>query len=503
MVLHLTAVLHLVFLAPQAISAIPRTSGREDSAGNESANEAQPLLPAAHPDVDTGDPALLKPSQSAFLFFAEWSDVPGDQRVRQRSYDASLNTSVASLSVNQTAYPSVNLVQTEAVSGLTCNNRSVTVPFDNDAAFKIAASIWPFSSAFVLIAFDEEDCGPGPSRDEHSYLLVQACRAAETGRTLTCSVTYIPFEVFVGQESIITVDLGAYDPNGAIQGPSNSSDLSTRSPARWSKSKAFTFSQLLSSNDATIYRDSYKLFNDKNFQLYCADCKASGSINIAGTVSFSIKNGLDAAMVRLSGDTHGGLRIAMDAKAWSPKITIPDMSVVSKRLSGFKIPGILELNPSLSLEVGASARIGSKGYTLPSEGGTKGYLIAGMYSLDWPDLDVTVDLVDRRSSRASGLVPDVKPSLFAPVSFQTDVTAHLAVRLGVGVKIPKRKLDRSFALVEDRTLTIEVRDMVDGCDDGAVTGRITDRFFIDFTGYEQVTLSTWGSHDYQICSSKE
>lgn len=481
MLSQLTGALCLLLLVPGSISAGPYIVARNDTAGsNSSANPAQLLLPAAPLRINSTESALLKPRKSASLFFAEGDDAFGSRRFRRRSN----NTSVASLSVNQTAYPSVNLLQTGAVGRLRCSNRSVTVPFDSDAAFKIAASIWPSSDAFVLISYDEE-CMPASSsssKDEHVYLLVQACRTTAIGRTLICNVTFIPFEVFVGQDNIINVNLGTNVPAPYAQRPSNLSTLSTRS-------------EYYQPNGIVFFKDlaGDKLLGNNNINLYCYECRASGWLRITSTMSFSIRHGLIAGSVRTNGFMGGSLSVSMGAQTWSNRILAPEKPVYFEPLLGFNIPGILTLDPSVSLGVGASAKIGYQRYVWPKWGNISTAVTAGMQYVVWNNFDVTVDLVHPTSSRASGIVPWVKPESFVAVRFQTDVTTDLNTRLSMNVTLLNGKYARSFAIVEERHLILQVRDKVPECRDGAAIERMTDKFSIDFLGQERVNLLTRSS----------
>lgn len=481
MLSHLTEALCLVLLAPQAISATPIILGRDDTAGASTANATQVLLPAAHPDVDTSDPALLKPSKSTFMFFSDdgGSSASDPHRLRRRA-DGS---TVASLSVNSPAYSSVNLLHADSVNGLTCGNRSVTVPFDNEAAFKVAASTWPSSNKFVLINY-EEGCGPGASNDEHSYLLVEGCRAAPTGRTLTCSVTYIPFETFVGQ-GIITIDLGSQNPPPVVHRRSSSLGLLNPLAKRFDKSKTFTFSEKPTNADSQ-WGPAYEIFSSDSLHMYCVDCGASGAITITGTITVSVFSGLKSASIRATGDLRGGLKIGAVATDLSPSITISDKQLIYVPLAGFDIPGIVAIGPSLELKAGGSAGIKAQGD-----------LLAGV-TLDWPQIDVTADLLDHHSSHASGLSPNVNPVFTTDGSFIAEIDAHLGVRLGVGVNILKGKYDKSIALVEQPGVSIQAGS-VGSCGSGGVGATLKDDFFIDFLGLEQFSLFSWSSNQYTKC----
>jgi hypothetical protein len=123
---------------------------------------------------------------------------------------------VATVKVQQLVYPAVQLQVSSAIQGVTCTSKSAQIQFGNQDAYDIALTNWNKAGTFILVAYGE-GCGPGHAAGEQDYLVVTSV-TGDGSSTITAVIHITDFEGAVGRETIVTVDIGIFNPTNDTGG---------------------------------------------------------------------------------------------------------------------------------------------------------------------------------------------------------------------------------------------------------------------------------------------
>lgn len=184
--------------------------GNTDSAGSPPANKPSPpvsqptvLVPACDPTLDRSsfDHLLLSPRQD---FYYSQRDI------------GSGTGSVAVVRVPQLVYPAVQLQVSSAIQRVTCTTDSAQIQFANQAAYNAALSNWRKAGTFILVAYGE-GCGSGHAAGEQDYLVVTSV-TGDGSSIITAVIRVTDFEGAVGRETVVTIDIGTFNPTNGTGG---------------------------------------------------------------------------------------------------------------------------------------------------------------------------------------------------------------------------------------------------------------------------------------------
>lgn len=174
-------------------------------AGRPSPPASQPtvLVPACDPALDRSsfDHLLLSPKQDFYY---------SQQGVESGS------GSVAIVKVPQLVYPAVQLQVSSAIQRVTCTSNSAQIQFSNQAAYATALANWSEAGTFILVAYGN-GCGSGHAAGEQDYLVVTSV-AGDGSSTITAVIRVTDFEGAVGRETVVTVDIGIFNPTNGTGG---------------------------------------------------------------------------------------------------------------------------------------------------------------------------------------------------------------------------------------------------------------------------------------------
>lgn len=199
-----------------------------------------------------------------------------------------------------------------------------------------------------------------------------------------------------------------------------------------------------------------------SLNVYCVDCGVSGSADITGVVSGSVKNGFSQGQITFNANFKAGLKIGVDAQAVYKNTFSSDLFEV--QLSSIQIPGIASLGPSISL--GASVDFSAE---------AQGQLLAGAeFSLQ--NAQSVVDFIDSKKSTSSGWTPQFVPVLQATGNLSVSAELDLPIAVSVGVNILSGKWKKSVGIVDTPALKAEaeISGSIGLSDSNKVTGSITE-----------------------------
>lgn len=184
--------------------------GNTGPVGPPSANKPSPpvsqptvLVPACDPTLDRSsfDHLLLSPRQD---FYYTQRDI------------GSGSGSVAVVRVPQLVYPAVQLQVSSAIQRVTCNADSAQIQFANQAAYDTALANWSKAGTFILVAYGQS-CGSGHAAGEQDYLVVTSV-TGDGSSIITAVIRVTDFEGAVGRETVVTVDIGTFNPTNGTGG---------------------------------------------------------------------------------------------------------------------------------------------------------------------------------------------------------------------------------------------------------------------------------------------
>lgn len=191
-------------------SADGSISGNTDPAGPPVANRPSPpasrptiLVPACDPALDRSsfDHLLLSPRQD---FYYAQQDI------------GSGSGSVAVVRVPQLVYPAVQLQVSSAIQRVTCTTDSAQIQFADKAAYYTALADWSKAGTFILVAYGD-GCGSGHAAGEQDYLVVNGI-TGDGSSIITAVVRVTDFEGAVGRETVVTIDIGIFNPTNGSDG---------------------------------------------------------------------------------------------------------------------------------------------------------------------------------------------------------------------------------------------------------------------------------------------
>lgn len=192
------------------VSAGNSNLGNTSPAGPSPVNKPSPpasqptvLVPACDPALDRSslDNLLLSPKQD--FYYAQQGTGSG-------------SGSVAVVRVPQLVFPAVQLQVSSAIQRVTCTTNSAEIQFSNQAAYATALEDWSKAGTFILVAYGE-GCGSGHAAGEQDYLVVTSV-TGDASTTITAVIRITDFEGAVGRETVVTVDIGIFNPTNDTGG---------------------------------------------------------------------------------------------------------------------------------------------------------------------------------------------------------------------------------------------------------------------------------------------
>jgi hypothetical protein len=212
---------------PQAprpdVSAVPVITEDTDSTGGSTgvasggkpaglspANQQSP--PASQPTVlvPACDPALDRSSLGHLLLNSKQDFYYAHNGVGIGSGTA------ATVKVPELVYPAVQLQVSSAIQRVTCTPTSAQIQFGDQAAYDTAFENWSNAGTFILVAYGE-GCGSGHAAGEQDYLVVTSIKG-DGSTTITAVISITDFEGAVGRQTVITIDIGIFNPTSSTDG---------------------------------------------------------------------------------------------------------------------------------------------------------------------------------------------------------------------------------------------------------------------------------------------
>ncbi|KAL9036648.1 MAG: hypothetical protein Q9214_006041 [Letrouitia sp. 1 TL-2023] len=175
---------------------------------------------------------------------------------------------------------------------------------------------------------------------------------------------------------------------------------------------------------------------------YCVNCGLHGNMQIFGSISFRLLDGITAGSVGMSGNLNAGLQIGVDAFAEFSK-TITVARLVHQGLPGFSIPNIITLGPEVTLDMTASFGIQAQGQ-----------LLAGV-TMSWPNLGATLNILNPSASTSYGFTPQVNRVFDAKGTLTATAALGLPVGLAFGIDLLAGKYSKSIALIDTPAIEAE------------------------------------------------
>lgn len=169
---------------------------------------------------------------------------------------------------------------------------------------------------------------------------------------------------------------------------------------------------------------------------WCVGCGIRGDVKATGSLSANLK-GVSKAQLAIKGNMYAGMFLGIDAFATIGKTY--NKTLFKQGLPTLSIPHIFTLGPSLSMGVSAGARVE-----------LIGRILAGA-SVNWPNINGTIDFLDKSKTNTAGFTPIVNATL------QTTKSAKLILSLGLPASI---NFGRKFAPCLLPTLSIAANKLV-------------------------------------------
>lgn len=173
---------------------------------------------------------------------------------------------------------------------------------------------------------------------------------------------------------------------------------------------------------------------EPSIELWCVNCGIDGDLQVTGSISFSLADGLSKCQVSLTGNVYAGLFLGLNAFAeWDPT---SEYDFLTMGLPGFEIPDVISLGPTLSYGISIDLDIQAVGQYLVGAG------------LTWPNLQATLDVIDSSGSSHSGWTPEINDTVQADGSLTVSSTLGTPITLGFGLNLLDGKYEKELKLVD-------------------------------------------------------
>jgi hypothetical protein len=230
--------------------------------------------------------------------------------------------------------------------------------------------------------------------------------------------------------------------------------------------------------------------------IYCVGCGVTGTIHVKGTVTFAIAKGITEGSLSATGPVSAALELGIVASyvnTWTY-----EKQIAAIPLSPLSIAGLITIGPQVSLTAGGSLNVNAAGQ-----------LLAGAV-LDWPAVNVNIDLANIGNSGASGFTPKVNPVFQVQGSVVITAEAYLLLSVGFGIDILNGKIKKSVALVEKPDLTIiasasAAASLSGGsigssdCAGVSINVAFANYVYADILGISQLNINTYNGPSFGKC----
>jgi hypothetical protein len=169
--------------------------------------------------------------------------------------------------------------------------------------------------------------------------------------------------------------------------------------------------------------------------LYCVNCGMTGNVNVEGSISFRLLEGVSAATMTVAGNLEASLGLALNGFA-SYTATPETQRIAAVGLPGFSIPNILTVGPELTLDMTATIKVTADGQ-----------LFAGA-SLNMPDFVSYVDFIHSGNSHSSGWTPHYTWDVGAYGTITAEASLGLPFGLAIGFDILGGRYTEQAAIVD-------------------------------------------------------
>jgi hypothetical protein len=195
--------------------------------------------------------------------------------------------------------------------------------------------------------------------------------------------------------------------------------------------------------------------------IYCVDCGAQGQANIAGTVSVSLEQGIEALNANFQGDLTVAVKVGVDANFKYEQTFSQQLFQVG--IPGTCVAGIVCVGPSIKM--GAEVKL--------TADAANGQLLAGA-AITIHDARASVDMLASQKGSASGWQPEFIPTLEAKGSMALTADVGIPVAIVVGVDILNGAFKKEIALIDKPSIIAEaaVSASVSTSTDGTASGSV-------------------------------
>lgn len=218
---------------------------------------------------------------------------------------------------------------------------------------------------------------------------------------------------------------------------------------------------------------SYRSAN-VGMDIYCVDCGTQGSANIAGRVSVSVLQGIDAISASLTVNLALTLKLGFDIKQVQLSTSF-NQSLFSVPLSPLTIPGIITIGPELKVGADVAFSISATGQ-----------IIAGAV-LSLQNAQASVNVLNLAGS-ASGWTPKFQPIFDAAGTIGVSADFGLPFGVALGINILDGKYKKQVALINRPAVVFGANtDLVKDTDNCAgISGTIAlkNEVYVEYPGLD-------------------
>ena len=361
-------------------------------------------------------------------------------------------------------YPSVVLDQSSHILDIMCSPSSITGTIDSSDAFEKAQSAWTNSPLIFITT--TASCVP----DGESAFFFTPSQVSFDEDAMT-------FGIFGSSSSLadiatdLTVDFGSVDDD---QEPLDKRELSPRAASKYDQSLTLPMtmgppssslidspwgwgqalkisswspaspSDVWDTDSAYLTKIADSLVGVTNptpgVDIFCVSCGFDGKLKAVGSIQAAAATGVQKAQIAITGSITAEVHLGVNGFAEYDK-TYSQPGLFTKSITGWSIPGIVNMTPKLKLGLEADVTVN-----------TLGQMLTGA-SLSWSAVSATLDLINTASSKQSGWVPDISRNVEFHGTIDGETSLSLPMTVEFAINILNGKFKRTASLTDTPTVS--------------------------------------------------
>ncbi|EPE02600.1 hypothetical protein F503_06576 [Ophiostoma piceae UAMH 11346] len=333
------------------------------------------------------------------------------------------DTSYVNVSLS-TTHPAIMLEELSTVSSVDCDDYSVSVAFNNSAAFKEATDEWKLTKDGLL--FITNHLGDCDVELERGFFLADSIASDNKTLTIVAKTTKQQINDTATDIEIHFKGLPQTKVTPATLTSNCTADVASRTKRQIVATPSLTIAHSVSLPPTV-------LFSEAPLTLTADKATISASATLSGTIRYSILT-FTLKEFTVDFDTSLSTELGLDLVLTGAYNATPKYSAPALEYDVISVPGILTIGPELLFDVGVAVAVDAALAATAKVGASI------------TDGNVHIDVLNQGLTTTSGWVPEFTHSVNISENAHASIDPFVDVTVGIACKILDGLLDLSVAL---------------------------------------------------------